>query len=354
MNRQAMQDLERGGHIKVVEYDPSREDDLVRNFHGHDVVCIIPPIIQHGKKGGGEEDEDDEADNMRAAHKREVADWLHRCGKNMIEACCKAKIQCAVMVSVFKSESAGEDGGHHRGGTRGKERDSDSEGDQPGGSQLIKIYHQLEQCFKRTKIPHTCLVKVGLLMQTFLWYAPQVQDTGTLPLATGDGKFAPVSVRDVSRFMACLLSGKKRRGSGAGQPDRPGGDWKAWFTLDGWVASNDAAPLPLASEHHGKAYCLTGCEQVNGKQLVERANKAIGANIKHKDVGLDEARRLLEQHKEVHKAEMELLLEQYCLIQHGVYAHATRDFETITGRKPMTIEEFFADHASDFKPGRSA
>jgi len=337
-----MEDLKKQGQINVVEYDPCNKQDLVKNFKGHDVVCIIPPVVQkkHHHGGGGHRGDEDEE------QVKQMSEWLRQSGQNMIDATHEAGVKCAILMSHYMSEKA-EHGG--RGG-RGEDPAMTRERGKHGRMQLLKVFHELEQHFQRSRIQNKCAIKSSLLMQTFLLYARQVQSQGVMPLATGDGKFAPISIRDISRFVVCLLSGKKRPEHGGGDRDRPNQDWRRLFNFDAWTVDPEAEPM--SPQHRGKCYNLTGHELVTGAELVERASEAVGARIKHKQVSLEDACNLLKESGMIEEMEIKLLIEIYCCIAHGHHEEPCNDFEKVTGRKPMSVEEFFQDHASDFKPSK--
>lgn len=202
-------------------------------------------------------------------------------------------------------------------------------------------------------------------MEFFLFYARQVQQKGELPLPTGEGKFAPISIRDVCRFAVVLLSGKRKGGDDDrdddDDDDRDDDDddrdesrkfdarhiFKGKWTED---AETTTGPFRLPDRHHKKKYCLTGEKSVTGREIVQRASKALGADIKFRNIDRNEAERILKESQQLHQNEIELVLEAYEMIKQNKWDITTDDYKKVVGTKPKELERFFSDHQNEFKP----
>jgi len=284
-----VEDLKRQGiHVVIYNLDDRRE--LEKHLKGHDLVFLLPPHRTEKKEAG----------------------------MNLLDACKHAGIRCVLLWSVMEAEKC---------------------------KGVCKEFAELEKRFKESGIEHRCNMRVGMYMQTFLAYSRHVQKNGELPLPIGEeGKFAPISMRDVSRFAACMLSGKKHHDVGGGR--HPAND--EWYEAH----EDPAGPYAFPEEYRGKTYCLTGPRSVNGQELVQLASKAIGAKLRFKPVDRKESQRMLMEEGMYEEKEVELLLDMFDLVKRGELDNVTDDIEKVTGKKPMDAEEFFRDHARDFKPER--
>jgi len=283
MDEKAMEDLKRMG-IHTSTYKLEDRGSMERCFKGHDVVYIIPAHEENRVEGA----------------------------RNMIDACKNSGVKNILLKSVVKADEA-----------------------QQGS---LKEYCEIEQYLQKSNVEHRCVMRVGIFMQTFLVYTRQVQQSGELPVATGEGKFAPIDLKDMARFVACLLSGKHRRDGDDEDED------------DNAVAGNMGMPYTLPDEHHGKCYCLTGPEALTGEQIVQRASQAIGAQLKSRQVDRRETEKIIRESGQMKEKEMHLLLDMYEMVKQNKYNEVTRDFEKVVGKKPRKVEEFFSEHSKDFKP----
>jgi len=291
-DRSRMEDLERQG-IKVVEYNVQDKNKLQQCLKGMDVVYVIPP------------------------HRTEREDS----GRNLIEACKAAGVHCVLLWSIVGVDQAKE--------------------------QWMKHMHELERCLKQSGIKSHCIIRVNMYMENFLFYAHHAQRNGELPLPIGQGKFPPISIRDVNHFTTVLLSGKHRK-------DDDKGDYNSDMAPPVWEEDREqpTGPFVLSNEHHGKIYCLTGCEAVSGEELVRKASEAIGAQLKFKDIQPNEAERILRDQGELEQNEIKLLLEMYIMVKEGRWHEISKDFKKVTGKKPIHLVDFFQDHAHEFKPSK--
>jgi len=223
----------------------------------------------------------------------------------VIDACKEANIPCVCLQSALMCDQSNE--------------------------KMMKQYVELERHLQQQQsIKHKAVMRMGHLTDTFLHVAHHTQQSGELPLPTGDKKFAPIRLRDVSRATAYLLSGKKQQKG----------------TL---VDSGHKEPAFLPEYVHDKVE-LTGPESLAGKEIVSRASQAIGAELTFKSVDLEEAKRILKENKELDEMELCVIMEEYCLIKEGKYDHVSKDYEKIVGRQASKVDEFFEENARNFQP----
>ncbi|MEU7722538.1 NmrA family NAD(P)-binding protein [Streptomyces tibetensis] len=134
--------------------------------------------------------------------------------------------------------------------------------------------------------------------------ARSIRENGTLALPFGTGRTSPVAADDVARVVAAILHD-------------PG-------------------------EHAGKVYELTGPLTLDMTDVAQAFSKALGRTVTYLDVPLQWwrtevlANAGLPRHTEQHIATMAQLHRA------NRYDRATLDVERITGRRPLTVEEFVA------------
>jgi uncharacterized protein YbjT (DUF2867 family) len=134
--------------------------------------------------------------------------------------------------------------------------------------------------------------------------ARSIRENDTLALPFGTGRTSPVAADDVARVVATIL--------------------------------HDPA------EHAGKVYELTGPRALDMTEVAQEFSRALGRTVTYLDVPLQWwrtevlANAGLPQHTEQHIATMAKLHRA------NRYDRATIDVERITGKRPLTVEEFVA------------
>ncbi|AIR99434.1 NAD(P)H-binding protein [Streptomyces glaucescens] len=98
--------------------------------------------------------------------------------------------------------------------------------------------------------------------------------------------------------------------------------------------------------HEGKAYFLTGPEQITQRRQAELIGEAIGRPVRFEEIGLEEARIQL---KEVTVDWAMDAVLGYWAASDGVPGPLTGTVEEITGRRPLDFAQWAADHVADFR-----
>jgi len=260
VDKQHEEDLKRRG-VNVIHYKPDDEQDFRKYVQKHDLVCIIPPHRVENPFG---------------------------CAEMMLRVCNELKTPNVILFSTIDPEHA-------------------------ENEQVIRQFHQLEEKFKQChNIKCRIVLRTGMYNERFLLYRDNIVNENVLPLATGQGKFAPISVHCISHFVTTLLTKHK------------------------------------TEEHHGKCYSLTGSELVNGDEVARRASQALGMQLKFKDISREEARHLLEQHQ-LDETELELFLALFEMARNSKLELVSKDYEKIVGEKPMTVEQWFKERRDKFR-----
>src|SRR5262249_48961100 len=144
----------------------------------------------------------------------------------------------------------------------------------------------------------------------FLILTPEsVRESNQIRLPFGEGKTSPVAVEDVARVIAILL----------------------------------ANPQP----HIGKIYHLTGPQSETMHFFATEYSKALGRTITYQDIPVEPWRdALLKRGWPAHL--LNHLAAMADLHRAGRYDRMSDDVLTLTGQKPLSVQEFVSNNAAAF------
>jgi len=173
-----------------------------------------------------------------------------------------------------------------------------------------KLHWLAEQALNWSGLPVVHVRPTVLLEGFFLVLTPEsVRQSNQIRLPFGDGKTSPVAVEDVARVFAALL----------------------------------ANPQP----HIGKIYHLTGPQSENMHFYAQEYSKALGRTITFQDIPVDAWRDgLLKHGLPVHLVNH--LATMADLHRAGRYDRLSEDMVKLTGRPPLTVQEFVRKNAAAF------
>jgi uncharacterized protein YbjT (DUF2867 family) len=147
-----------------------------------------------------------------------------------------------------------------------------------------------------------------------LFTSDSVRQSNQIRLPFGDGKTSPVAAEDVARVVAALL----------------------------------VNPQP----HLGRVYNLTGPQSENMHFYAQEYSKALGRTITFQDVPVEPWRKaLLEHGLPVHLVNH--LVTMADLHRAGRYDRMSEDVRTLTGRSPLSVQEFVRRNAATFTASSS-
>lgn len=128
----------------------------------------------------------------------------------------------------------------------------------------------------------------------------------------GNGRHAPIAAEDQARFIAAILA--------------------------------DPAP------HKGKVYPLFGPIEMNQASIAEAVGQVIGRPIGYEPISIDAYRQRLESAGVMPP----FLIQHLCAVaqdyQDGIFAGTDDIIGRVTGKPPMTVQEFVAAHIDLFRP----
>jgi uncharacterized protein YbjT (DUF2867 family) len=179
-----------------------------------------------------------------------------------------------------------------------------------------KLHWLAEQALTWSGLP-VVHVRPTVLLEGFLliFTADSVRKSNQIRLPFGDGKTSPVAVEDVARVLAAVLDN----------------------------------PQP----HIGKIYHLTGPQSENMHFYAQEYSKALGRTITFHDIPVEPWRDgLLELGLPVHLVDH--LVTMADLHRAGRYDRMSDDVLTLTGRGPLTVQDFVRKNAATFTASAKA
>jgi len=179
-----------------------------------------------------------------------------------------------------------------------------------------KLHWLAEQALNWSGLPVVHLRPTVLLEGFFLILTPDsVKESNQIRLPFGDGKTSPVAVEDVARVIATLL----------------------------------ADPQP----HIGKIYHLTGPQSENMHFYAQEYSQALGRAITYQDIPVEPWRDgLLARGLPIHLVHH--LATMADLHRLGRYDRMSEDVLTLTGKAPLSMQEFVRANAAAFTTSAKA
>ncbi|HWT36246.1 MAG TPA: NAD(P)H-binding protein [Paraburkholderia sp.] len=173
-----------------------------------------------------------------------------------------------------------------------------------------KLHWLAEQALNWSGLPVVHLRPTVFLEGFFLMFSsPSVKKADQIRLPFGEGKTSPVAAEDVARVVAALL----------------------------------ANPQP----HIGKTYHLTGPQSENMAFYAQEYSKALGRAITYQDIPVGPWREsLIERGLPIHLVNH--LATMADLHRAGRYDRMSDDVLTLSGRAPLSVQDFVRKHAATF------
>jgi uncharacterized protein YbjT (DUF2867 family) len=103
-----------------------------------------------------------------------------------------------------------------------------------------------------------------------------------------------------------------------------------------------------ATGHEGKSYSLTGGEALTNEHIAEKISRVAGRKITYRDLPPVEFKKALLS-TGTQEWSANALVDLQRLYQEGRASLLTNDIEQITGRKPVTFDQFARDYAFAFQ-----
>jgi len=187
------------------------------------------------------------------------------------------------------------------------------EADAEPGTTIGRLHRQEEKIIEESGIPYTFL-RSGAFMQNFVnFFGQTIKNESAFYLPAGDGRVSFVDVRDIAAVATEILLTK----------------------------SNGS------QQQKNKAYDITGHDALSYSQAAEILSGGIGKKISYIDIGEEDARKGMKK-MGMEDWLIDAIMEFYYIIRTGHASRTTNAIEQITGRKPVSFEQFVRDYASSF------
>jgi len=188
------------------------------------------------------------------------------------------------------------------------------EADAEPGTTIGRLHRQEEKIIEESGIPYTFL-RSGAFMRNFVnFFGQTIKNESAFYLPAGDGRVSFVDVRDIAAVATEILLTK----------------------------SNGS------QQQKNKAYDITGHDALSYSQAAEILSGGIGKKISYIDIGEEDARRGMKK-MGMEDWLIDAIMEFYYIIRTGHASRTTNAIEQITGRKPVSFEQFVRDYASSFR-----
>jgi len=181
-------------------------------------------------------------------------------------------------------------------------------GAEAGGAHMFGRWHaQAEEQLAASGVPYTML-RPNTFMQNFLGFARSIKNEGAIFGCSGDAAVSYIDARDIA---------------------------------------NVAAKILTAGGHENKAYELTGAQAVNYAWVAALISKLIGKRVKYVDLPAAELKKFLLQ-VGMQDWLADGVLDLQAFNKAGKAAAVSNAVEQVTGKKPITFEQFANDFAVAF------
>jgi uncharacterized protein YbjT (DUF2867 family) len=174
-------------------------------------------------------------------------------------------------------------------------------------AELVRQHGETDQALIDSGLPYTIL-RPNSFYQNMLWSAATIKDHGAFYLPMKSARQSLVDVRDIAAVSVQALTG---------------------------------------TGHEGKTYDITGPESLSYHEVADKLSAVLGRSIRYVDVPPEAA------FDSMLKAGMpqwnaRAVTELYGLFAAGEAAGTTDTIERITGRAPISFDQFARDHAAAF------
>jgi uncharacterized protein YbjT (DUF2867 family) len=175
-------------------------------------------------------------------------------------------------------------------------------------SVIHRQHFETDEMLRKSGLGYTIL-QPNSFYQNMLWSAGTIKDHGAFYLPMGDAKQSLVDVRDIADVTVEVLTGKG---------------------------------------HEGQTYEITGPEALSYHDVAAVLTRVLGKSVKYVSVPLAAAKEsMLKAGMPAWNADA--VTEIYSVFATGQYAYTTDVVQHVTGKPPMTFEQFARDHASAFR-----
>ena len=175
---------------------------------------------------------------------------------------------------------------------------------------IPKVHYQAEQYLRASGLDWT-LLKPNFFMQNLLGNAGTIKEQGKFFLPMADGKTAMADVRDIGAVAAVVLTGAGHAG------------------------------------HAGQSYEITGPEILSFHDVAACFTKVLGRKIEYVHVPMPAYRQTLSKFL-TNAWHLNAVCELFQEIADGHDLHLSDSVQKLTGKPPISLEQFIRDHQAVF------
>ncbi len=176
-----------------------------------------------------------------------------------------------------------------------------------GSIMAARLHGQAEESLELSGIPHT-IVQPTSFMQNYLLSAGSIQAQSAFYLPQGEGRIGLVDARTIAAVAVEALTG---------------------------------------TGHEGKKYALTGPEALSNQDIAEKISRLLGRKIQYVNVTDAQAGESMRAGG-MPDWNVRAMLELLGIARVGYMATLSEDAERVLGRKPISFDQFLADHRAVF------
>jgi uncharacterized protein YbjT (DUF2867 family) len=166
-----------------------------------------------------------------------------------------------------------------------------------------------EENIEASGLPYTFLRPNGFMQNLVNYNAGTIRSENAFYGCQGNGAVSMVDIRDIAAVAVIVLA---------------------------------------ATGHEGKSYALTGGEALTNGQVAEKISRVAGRKISYVDLPQAEFKKAILS-AGTPEWSAEALLDLQRLYREGKASVVTNDIERLTGRKPITFDQFARDYAFAFQ-----
>jgi uncharacterized protein YbjT (DUF2867 family) len=171
---------------------------------------------------------------------------------------------------------------------------------------LFKVHGQIDDMVRRSGIPYAITHPNNFMQNFAVYYAGEINSSGTLAFNSGGAKISFIDVRD--------------------------------------IAAANAAILLNPGAHHSKEYTLTGPRALTMKETAEAISKAAGRTIVYTAVE-DMAFEKAMHQTGMSEWDIRALTSLGSHVREGLQAAVSDDVRLLTRKKPIHFEQFANEYA---------
>lgn len=176
------------------------------------------------------------------------------------------------------------------------------------GITLTRWHRAAEKAIEASGIAFTFVRPNGFMQNYANFFGQSIKTQNAFYLPMGDGKVSHIDTRDIASVATTALT---------------------------------------QAGHEGKAYEITGSEAISNAEIAQIISGLVGRKIEYVDVSESAASEGMKQ-SGMPEVLVDATMELYGIYKAGYASEVTQAVEQVTGKKPISFEQFATDYREDF------